>query len=68
MGRDAMRATELWKRGERVALLRPGYRGQVGRVRKLTKDKQRIIVNIENGFVVSVLPCELEIRKGNPNE
>ena len=49
-------------KGERVALLRPGYRGQVGRVRGLTKDGQRFIVNLEHGFSVAVLGCELKRR------
>jgi hypothetical protein len=47
-------------KGEHVALLRPGYKGRTGRV--LTKDKSRIIVNVERGFVVSVLPSELQRR------
>ena len=55
-------------KGERVTILRPGYRGQAGRVRGLTKDKSRIVVNITGGFVVSVLPEELQTTKENRNE
>jgi hypothetical protein len=47
-------------KGEQVIVLRPGYRGCAGHVHGKTKDGTRILVNIEGGFRIAVLPTELK--------
>jgi ribosomal protein L21E len=62
-GASMVTVTANFSKGEKVVVLRPGYRGRSGRVVGPTKDAKRLIVNVEGGFRVAVLPEELQSSK-----